>query len=237
MIKKISLIILCVFFFHCHNSNKNISNGKIRFKGYNNGEHYIGSFKRNLRDGTGTYTYSNGYKYVGEWKKDERDGAGTYIYSNGDKYVGEWKKNERDGFGISIFQNEINYAHWNNGLLNLESLTFDLDSNLINVSNYSNGQYDGIQRRYFDKYTGSLSGGFIEEIYFKDSLINPIKVYNHNLQVLFNVSVDKSGIVVSSECKDEYGNLIDCYDYKTSYFVDWFYKDPYDNEIYLDIPF
>ncbi|MBT4737688.1 MAG: hypothetical protein HOO15_00555 [Flavobacteriales bacterium] len=211
--KKLLLLLICVpLMFSCGDSEDNEktkSNGKIRFKDYNNGDHYIGSFKRNSPHGTG-----------------------TYIYSNGDKYVGEWKKGERHGFGVSMFKNEINYGHWNNGLRNSKFLTFDLDSNLKYVSNFSDGKYHGVQKFYFDKFHGSLSGGFIEEIYIDDSLINPIKVYNSDLQMLFNVSVDKSGIVISSECKDDYGNIINCYD---SYFGDWFYLDDYDNEIYLDI--
>ena len=37
---------------------------------YNNGEHYIGEFKDNMRHGEGTYTDINGKKRTGIWQNN-----------------------------------------------------------------------------------------------------------------------------------------------------------------------
>ena len=42
----------------------------------------------------GTYIYDNGDRYVGEWKRGLRHGKGTLIYANGKIEEGIWKKNK-----------------------------------------------------------------------------------------------------------------------------------------------
>ena len=81
---------------------------------YENGEYYIGEFKRGLRHGKGILYYKNaklidfGYfdgnkfeqsgsieyqiydYYIGEWKDGLRHGKGLLCYKNKSKYIGDW---------------------------------------------------------------------------------------------------------------------------------------------------
>ena len=39
----------------------------------------------------GTWEWDNGDRYIGEWKKDLQHGQGTYTYAKGDEYIEEYK--------------------------------------------------------------------------------------------------------------------------------------------------
>jgi len=69
---------------------------------YANGDKYIGQWKNDLLEGTGTYYhYASGSKYEGQWKNNLQEGAGTFYYANGKKYVGQWSK-RRPKIGIFL---------------------------------------------------------------------------------------------------------------------------------------
>lgn len=83
-------------------------------------EQYSGEWKDGYRDGIGDAVFADGSTYSGSWRKDLRDGEGTFIaaaavssspsstsaagassnVSAGDKYVGQWRSGMRDGAGI-----------------------------------------------------------------------------------------------------------------------------------------
>ncbi len=39
-----------------------------------------------FKKGRGIYYYSNGDVYIGDWKEDKFDGTGTYLFQNGERY-------------------------------------------------------------------------------------------------------------------------------------------------------
>ena len=41
-----------------------------------------------MKFGLGKYFYQNGERYIGEWKKDLKDGKGVYHYTDGSYYEG-----------------------------------------------------------------------------------------------------------------------------------------------------
>ena len=88
--------------------------GKSQYK-YDNGDIYIGRWRKRKRHGKGTMSYSNGDKYEGHWENDCRHGEGIMTYSNGDKYEGRWEKDCRHGKGIMTYSNGDKYeGHWEN---------------------------------------------------------------------------------------------------------------------------
>ncbi|MGF1532895.1 MAG: hypothetical protein ACFCUI_04280 [Bernardetiaceae bacterium] len=60
---------------------------------------YVGTWKDNLRHGSGKYRWHNGHVYVGDFAHGKRNGTGTYTFDTGEKYIGGWKDDLRHGHG------------------------------------------------------------------------------------------------------------------------------------------
>ena len=109
---------------------------------YENGEYYIGEFKRGLRHGKGLLCYKNKSKYIGDWINDKVEGNGKNIDVNGNYYIGEWKNGSKHGKGIIYYKNgNIKY-----------------EGDFINNEPYGKGKY------IFDSgliYIGEFKGGFM----------------------------------------------------------------------------
>ena len=71
----------------------------------NNGDKYVGMFKKGKRHGHGEFTSPTGNRYVGKFENTQRHGRGTYTYPDGVRYVGENRHNKRHGEGIITFAN------------------------------------------------------------------------------------------------------------------------------------
>jgi hypothetical protein len=52
----------------------------------------------NCENGDGTMNYASG-TYFGTWKDNLRHGSGTYKWTNGDVYKGNWENDKRHGQG------------------------------------------------------------------------------------------------------------------------------------------
>ena len=100
-----------------HTYKGQYKNGK--FDGYG---HYvvpgsyelIGTWKNNYLI-KGEYKSENGNHYVGEFKKSECHGKGTMIYFNDHKYVGEWKDNIKHGKGKMTILIDDESRNWEKG--------------------------------------------------------------------------------------------------------------------------
>ena len=70
-------------------------NGK-GIKYYKNGNiKYEGDFVNDKYEGNGKYIYEDGEYYIGEWKKGLRNGKGALYYKNGKiNNEGDWPNNE-----------------------------------------------------------------------------------------------------------------------------------------------
>ena len=71
---------------------------------------YVGEFRGNEFDGSGTLTYLNGTKYVGEFRNGAVNGQGTFTAPDGTKYVGEFKDNTFDGQGSLTYLDGTKYV-------------------------------------------------------------------------------------------------------------------------------
>eukprot|EP01104_Vermistella_antarctica_P018806 TRINITY_DN7112_c0_g1_i1.p1 TRINITY_DN7112_c0_g1~~TRINITY_DN7112_c0_g1_i1.p1 ORF type:complete len:957 (+),score=273.78 TRINITY_DN7112_c0_g1_i1:97-2967(+) len=61
---------------------------------------YDGEFNMDIKEGAGKMTYLNGDEYTGTWKADLRHGTGTFCSKGGDiKYEGEWNQGRYQGKG------------------------------------------------------------------------------------------------------------------------------------------
>lgn len=108
----------------------NNCNGVSEFQ---NGDRYVGNFKKGLPDGIGTYTWKNGREYFGEFKNGLPNGKGKFTdmsnsvyigdfvdgrmsgkatvdYQNGAKYVGEYKDDRKNGKGTYTYANGDKYT-------------------------------------------------------------------------------------------------------------------------------
>lgn len=81
---------------------------KIKYK---DGSYYYGEVNaRGEKHGKGRMVEPDGYVYDGDWKKDKRDGHGTYGTDLGYDYEGEFKNDNFHGHGIYIdWSNRITY--------------------------------------------------------------------------------------------------------------------------------
>ena len=85
-----------------------------------NGDKYEGQWKKNKRNGQGTYTFGPNSQwasdiYVGEYKNDKMHGLGTYTFgpkseSAGDKYVGTFKNGSINGQGTYTWASGDKYV-------------------------------------------------------------------------------------------------------------------------------
>ena len=84
-------------------------NDKFEGKGkyiYENGDLYIGEWKRGLREGNGILYYKNGnIKYEGGWVNDKYEGNGKHIWKDGECYIGGWKNGLKNGKGVFYYKN------------------------------------------------------------------------------------------------------------------------------------
>jgi hypothetical protein len=55
---------------------------------WSDGEHYIGEFRDNKRNGFGTNYYVEGRVYSGAWVNDKQQGKGTETMPDGSVYIG-----------------------------------------------------------------------------------------------------------------------------------------------------
>ena len=58
---------------------------------------YEGRFKNNMYDGEGTFYYENGNVYKGGFKDNKKDGKGIMFYYYGAEYEGEWEQDQKVG--------------------------------------------------------------------------------------------------------------------------------------------
>lgn len=95
---------------------------------FQNGDRYVGNFRKGLPDGIGTYYWKNGREYFGEFKRGLPNGKGKFTdlsnsvyigdfvdgrmsgkatvdYQNGAKYVGEYKDDRKNGKGTYTYAN------------------------------------------------------------------------------------------------------------------------------------
>ena len=71
---------------------------------------YEGNFVNNMFEGKGTIKWvKDNQEYNGTWKKNVRHGTGTMYYSDGTVYVGEWKNDNIYGKGIMKYEDETQY--------------------------------------------------------------------------------------------------------------------------------
>ena len=71
-----------------------------------NGEYYIGQWKKDLKNGKGTLYYPNGnIQYEGDWVNNKKEGNGKYILEDGEYYKGEWKNGSINGKGTLYYSN------------------------------------------------------------------------------------------------------------------------------------
>jgi len=60
------------------------------------GAHYKGSYTKDKRNGSGTYTYADGRSYTGSYKDDRPHGTGTLKSADGAVlYSGTWEFGEQ----------------------------------------------------------------------------------------------------------------------------------------------
>ena len=118
--KKLLLLLLCVpliGFGQCISGD--CENGYGAYI-YDNGDKYVGEFKKEVRNGQGVFIWGKGKwegnKYVGEWQNDKMHGQGTLNYANGDKYVGGFKDGTFHGEGTYTEANgTVTKGLWENG--------------------------------------------------------------------------------------------------------------------------
>ena len=105
---------------------------------------YVGEFRNGMREGKGILYWKDGSRYEGDFKKDEKDGKGFLYYISGNKYEGEFKNGIRNGKGIFYFINGDKYEG--------EYKNDQKNGNGIFYFNNSGNRYEGPMLK--DKFNG-----------------------------------------------------------------------------------
>lgn len=74
-------------------NNKPNGKGRIHIQETNQTV-FEGHFLDNRKDGFGEYIMDNGERYLGEWKKNSKNGVGEYFFMNGNIWQGKWFNDE-----------------------------------------------------------------------------------------------------------------------------------------------
>lgn len=72
-----------------------------------NGDHYVGAFLDDRKEGYGIYVWGAkspwpGERYLGQYRNDQRHGLGVYEWPNGDRYEGEWEQDRVKGLATPM---------------------------------------------------------------------------------------------------------------------------------------
>ena len=126
-------------------------NGRGSYQ-FDNGNKYVGDFRRSIMHGKGTVYFANGNRYNGDWVSGLREGTGIYSFSSGNVYTGAFKKNRFEGQGTMNFASGNKY-----------------------VGNWVSDQCNGIGTFFFaggDRYEGNFKNGKFEGqgvMYYKNN--------------------------------------------------------------------
>ena len=65
------------------------------------GDMYLGDWKNDKANGTGTFSNLEDYSYNGDWVDDCQHGHGTEMWeSNNSKYTGKFERSKKNGKGL-----------------------------------------------------------------------------------------------------------------------------------------
>ncbi len=118
---------------------------------YESGAYSIGNFSNSGLEGYGESYYAYGDIYKGEFKNSIRCGYGTYYFSNGIYDVGNWENGVLNGYAEHHVPDEgsVLYGNYING--RREGKFVEYSSMGTVISNYTNGELNGMELFYDDK--------------------------------------------------------------------------------------
>jgi hypothetical protein len=131
-------------------------NGRGTYQ-FDNGNKYIGDFRRGIMNGKGTVYFANGNRYAGDWVSGLREGAGIYTFANGSVYTGGFKKSKFVGQGTMTFSNGDKHVglYENDQPNGIGSYTFKSGDRY--EGGFKNGRFEGIGTMFYknnEKYIG-----------------------------------------------------------------------------------
>lgn len=141
-------------------SEKHTGKGK---KVYKSGSVFVGTFKKGIEEGFGTYTSYKGFKYEGYFEHGEYHGQGTYTYEEGDKYVGNFVHGNMSGKGIMYFTDGSRYEGDFVDNHRTGKGTYYFKDGRKYTGDFVNGECEGIGTFTWpsgDKYVGSFKNGY-----------------------------------------------------------------------------
>jgi hypothetical protein len=131
-------------------------NGRGTYQ-FDNGNKYVGDFRRSIMHGKGTVYFANGNRYNGDWVGGLREGTGIYTFSNGNVYTGSFKKSRFEGQGTMTFASGNKYVgNWVGDQCNGLG-TFFFSGGDRYEGNFKNGKFDGQGVMYYknsERYVG-----------------------------------------------------------------------------------
>ena len=172
-----------------HEAEKSIPKNGYHSFTWENGSHYEGNWKDDLRHGVGTFTSQNGNVYLGEWANDLKHGQGTLTYADGriytgdfendvatgqgtmtdkegDQYEGSWLNYNKEGQGVYTWADGNRYAgQWKSNQINGYG-TYNWKDGSSYTGQWKDGQMEGVGTltdKNGTKKTGQFRGNtFVE---------------------------------------------------------------------------
>ena len=101
---------------------------------------YEGDYINDNFEGNGKYIWEDGSHYIGQWKDDLRNGKGTLYYQNGKiNYDGDWVNGRPNGYGKYIYGNDSYYiGQWKNSSKNVRGTMFNSSGIIIKKGKWLN---------------------------------------------------------------------------------------------------
>lgn len=137
----------------------NCQNGRGTYQ-FDNGNKYVGDFKKSMMNGKGTMYFTNGNRYNGDWEGGFREGSGIYYFSNGNVYTGSFKKNRFVGQGSMTFVSGNKYTgSWENDQPHGMGVYTFIGGDRYEGS-FKYGKFEGVGTMFYkngEKYIGEWS--------------------------------------------------------------------------------
>ena len=124
---------------------------KYGIEKWNDGSIFLGEYKKQNKNGIGSYVWKDGSRYEGEFKHNMFDGYGIYFYNKNKIYLGQWKNNKKHGYGEFILDDKLYVGYYNMDLREGFGLNYWKKEDKLYIGFWKNNRRSGFGKLFSEK--------------------------------------------------------------------------------------